>query len=118
MEIFKDVPWWNWSYQVSNLWKVKSFKHNAKWRLLKYKPHLWWYKLVSFSENNKQTTFSIHRLVMLTFVWERPKWLDINHKNWIKHDNRLENLEYCTRSENELHSYKVLWKISHRKKSN
>ena len=45
---------------------------------------------------------------MLAFKWESK--LHCNHKNWIKSDNRLENLEYCTRSENMLHSFRKLWR--------
>lgn len=42
---------------------------------------------------------SVHQLVMQLFVGE-PNGLDIDHKNGIKDDNRLENLEYVTRKEN------------------
>lgn len=43
---------------------------------------------------------SVHSLVMGAFVGTRPKGMVINHKNGIRWDNRLENLEYCTQSYN------------------
>ena len=50
----------------------------------------------------------IHALVLLTFVGPRPSGLQINHRNGDKHDNRLENLHYCTASENVQHAIKHL----------
>lgn len=51
-----------------------------------------------------------HVLVMETFVGPKPPGKNVNHKNGIKHDNRLENLEYVTESENQIHAYVVLGK--------
>ena len=48
----------------------------------------------------------VHRLVLLAFVG--PSELECNHKNGIRSDNRIENLEYCTRQENNLHCCRVL----------
>lgn len=49
----------------------------------------------------------VHRLVLSTFSpIENMDKYDVNHINGDKLDNRLENLEWCTRSENVLHSYR------------
>lgn len=101
-EIWKDIPWYEWKYQVSNLWNIKSLFSDI---LLK-KYIVKWY-LKTYLYNKKRCWYLVHRLVMLAFVW--PSNLDVNHKNWIKSDNRLKNLEYCTRSENIKHSYNILW---------
>ena len=52
--------------------------------------------------NGERMSFKVHRLVMLCFVG--PSNLDVNHKNGIKSDNRLVNLEYCTKQQNNLHA--------------
>lgn len=64
------------------------------------------YHEVVLSENGKSKSWLVHRLVLSTFVpVERMDQLDVNHRNGTKIDNRLENLEWCTRSENTRHSY-------------
>jgi len=103
-EIYKDIPGYEWLYQVSNLWNVKSFLR--WWRILKHWTNSNWY-LFNILYNNGAKYYLTHRLVLLAFNWKSE--LDCNHKNWDKADNRIENLEYCTRSENELHKYKSLW---------
>ena len=110
MVTWKNIPWFS-NYMVSSGWEVKSLNYHREWYEKILTPrNRRWYPWIDLSENWKTYTKSVHSLVMLAFVWERQEKMTINHKNWIKTDNRLENIEYCTQSENEKHSYRVLWK--------
>jgi hypothetical protein len=64
------------------------------------------YEIITLCHNGNRQTHRIHRIVMNAFYGNKP--LDVNHKNGIKTDNRLENLEYCTRRENIAHARDVL----------
>ena len=105
MEQWKDIPWYEWLYQVSNLGVVRSLFRYKK--ILKWSYEWKWYKYVILYKNKVWKAFRIHRLVLLAFIWESG--LQVNHKNWVKDDNRLKNLEYCTAKENIAHKFKVLW---------
>lgn len=105
-EIWEFIPWYWWKYQVSNLWRVKS--SHWKWRVLKWWTSTFWYRLVNLSDWKKWGTIDIHRLVAKAFLPNVDNKEQVNHKNWIRVDNRLENLEWCTRSENIIHSFLVL----------
>lgn len=51
---------------------------------------------------------SVHRLILEAFVGPCPSGLECNHKNGVKTDNYLENLEWVTKSENKLHAFREL----------
>lgn len=110
MEVWKDIKWYEWLYQVSNLWNVKSFAKSKEWRLLKWRPNDDWYLRVMLCNKTIENNFFIHRLVWQAFIENPNNKEQINHINWIKFDNRLENLEWVNNSENQIHSYNILWK--------
>lgn len=65
------------------------------------------YREVCLSLKGKQKSVLVHRLILKSFKpCENMDKLDVNHINGNKLDNRLINLEWCTRSENINHSYK------------
>jgi len=67
------------------------------------------YLRTSFSHHRKKEFVSVHRLVAKNFIPNDDVLKnEVNHKNGIKTDNRAENLEWVTKSENLLHKYRVL----------
>jgi hypothetical protein len=56
--------------------------------------------------SRKRTSQTIHAMVALAFIGVRPQGYCINHIDGNKLNNCVENLEYCTYSENKIHAYK------------
>jgi hypothetical protein len=101
MEIWKDVPGYQGSYQISNLGKVKSLKL-GKERILKQSLNTHGYLQVGLCGDSKIKIIRIHQMVAMTFLNHVPcghKFV-VNHKNFIRTDNRAENLEIVTNREN------------------
>ena len=61
----------------------------------------------------KDHTYTVHRLVARAFLADTYReGLVVNHKDGNRHNNNVDNLEWCTQAENELHSHRVLGKVA------
>lgn len=126
IEEWRDVPGFDGLYSVSNTGLArrnsiqrtssKGVKFVIKPRVLKFDSINGGYLRVTFSLNNSTQRFIIHRLVASVFLDNPEGKPFVNHIDGDKTNNRVENLEWCTSSENEKHSYNILGKINHNRK--
>ena len=111
-EFWKDIVGYEGIYQVSNLGRVKSLvtwccnKYKKREKILKPALNTYGYPTVSLSKNKLRKNKTIHRLVAENFIPNPNNYSQVNHKDGVKTNNKINNLEWVTGSENILHSYK------------
>ncbi len=99
-------------YRISNLGRVYSVKRKAPNNgmcggyCLKHRKWQNGYRFVALSNHGKGKQFSVHRLVAKAFVDNPNGYDEVNHKDGDKSNNNAENLEWCTRSQNNAHAVK------------
>lgn len=99
-EIWKDVIGYEKFYQVSSFGRIKSKRQN---KIMSLKTDNKGYKRIRFFNEFEHKTFSVHRIVAQAFLENPYNKPEVNHKNKIKADNRVSNLEWSTVAENLAH---------------
>lgn len=104
-EIWKDIPGFEGLYKISSFGRIKSFKKDKDGVILKNTNKKGdYFSFVLQGKGKKQKSTRIHRLVAEAFIPNPDNLPEVNHKDGNKQNNRVENLEWCSRSYNTRHS--------------
>lgn len=114
-EIWKSIIGYP-NYEISNFGRVKSKERviidilgrtrHIPSRILKQGDSMG-YSFVNLVKNGRVNSIKVHILVAEAFLGQRPDGYDVCHKNGNKKDNAVDNLEYGTRSKNNLDNYRI-----------
>lgn len=103
-EIWKDIPGYEGRYQASSMGRIRGPRGTLNKPFIARDGYL----VATLYNDRKKIRTGAHRLVALAFIPNPENKPQINHKNGIRTDNRPENLEWVTCSENNLHRRRVL----------
>ena len=120
-EIWKDIPIYKGTYQASNLGNIRSlyrtitYKTNdgnvhhkfCKGKLLKQRISNTGYFRTPINFNGFKRDISTHRLIAITFLENPNNFPQVNHIDGNRLNNKVENLEWVSMSENVIHAYKT-----------
>lgn len=119
-EVWKQILGYENMYEVSNQGRIRSLPRYVKdikkkrtrffkgrFINLSYDSNTGYFK-VQLSKDNVKNKVFVHRLVASAFIPNPENKPTVNHKDGVKINNYIDNIEWCTYSENTLHSYRVL----------
>lgn len=101
----KDIEGYAGLYAVTEdgqVWSYPNRLHTGKWMK---QPLRNGYPCVDLCFGASRATHHVHRLVAQAFLPNPDGYPQVNHKNSVKTDSRVENLEWCTASHNKQHSW-------------
>lgn len=107
IEIWKDIPSYEGLYQASNYGNIKRLHKDYRckpYKILKPQKSGNYYT-VTLSKNGISVQYTVHYLIAKTFILNVENKSQINHKDGNKLNNNVDNLEWCTQSENTIHAY-------------
>lgn len=117
MEIWKSIKGFE-KYEVSNMGNVRFYRKNeyhimkpAKDKMKCYNGGSSYMAVCLHNTHGRKKVY-VHRIVAESFLPNPNKLPEVNHINGIKSDNRVENLEWVSKSENIIHSIRVLGRLS------
>ena len=110
-EIWKDIEGYEGIYQISNYGKIKSFHKDEK--ILKPRKVKDGYLMICLHKNGKGRNYQVHRLVAKHFIDNFDEKLTINHKDYNKENNRIDNLEIMTHYDNVCDYFKKVSKTGY-----
>lgn len=109
-EVWLPIVGYEAWYEVSSLGRIRRIKAGygatkERGRVLKPTKNERGYLQINLNKQGKRVTRKLHFLVASAFLGERPNGYEINHKDANKENNHLDNLEYCTHTENMRHAF-------------
>ena len=111
-ELWMPITGYEELYHVSTAGRVKQLQKMdtvgrlRKEKFMQYSVTTKGYLRVGLSKDSIRKFFQVHRLVAAAFLCNEYQKPEVNHKNGLKNDNRVGNLEWSTTSENQLHATK------------
>ena len=94
LEYWKPIPNYEGRYEASNQGRIR----NVNGHVLKPKRE----RYLRLEIGGK--SFNVHRLIAAAFFGPCPNGYQVNHRDGNRHNNAVDNLEYCTHIENERHA--------------